>query len=405
MSAERRPVRVLLFSTLFPSAERPVHGVFVETRLRELRKLGQVEVRVVAPVPWFPFTHARWGAHATMARTPAVEWRDGVEVRHPRYPLLPKVGMSSAPLLMALALRGTVQRLRDEGFDFDLIDAHYYYPDGVAAALLAKWFDRPLVVTARGSDVNLVAEHALPRRMMRWAARRASASVGVSAALVERMRSLGFPADRLQVMRNGVDLDRFQPLDQAAMRRELGLPVGVPLLLTVGNLHEHKGQRLTLEALALVRTQPGMSQARLLVVGTGPDADWLARRAQQLGLSEALHLVGSMPNTALARWYSAADVLVLASSREGWPNVLLEAMACGTPVVATRVGGVPEILAGDQAGRMVGERTAQALADALGSLWRGRPERQAVRRHAEQFSWDATSRLQVQLFRSLLPGA
>lgn len=397
----RTPLRILLFSTLFPSAARPLHGVFVETRLRELRKSGQVDVRVVAPVPWFPSTHPRFGDHAAMARTPHQEVRDGVTVLHPRYPLLPKVGMSTAPLLMALAVRPTLARLRAQGFDFDAIDAHYYYPDGVAAALLARWFKRPLVVTARGSDVNLVAEYGAPRRMMQWAARQAQASVGVSSALVERMRALGFPAERLKVMRNGVDLERFQPLDRAAMRQALGLDAQAPLLLTVGNLHEHKGQRLALEALALARRHPPLADAQLLVVGAGPDADWLRQRAQALGLADAVRLVGQVPNDQLARWYSAADILVLASSREGWPNVLLEAMACGTPVVASRVGGVPEIVRAEESGRVVDPRSADNFSLALQDLWSRMPDRGQVRRYAEHFSWDATSRHQLDLFRSL----
>lgn len=401
MTEGGRPIRVLLFSTLFPSAERPLHGVFVETRLRELRKSGAVDVRVVAPVPWFPSTDPRYGERAAMARTPRVEQRDGVTVLHPRFALLPKVGMSSAPLLMALACRPTLQRLRDEGFDFDVVDAHYYYPDGVAAALLASWFKRPFVVTARGSDVNHIAQYGLPRRMMRWAAQQARASIGVSAALVERMRSLGFPPERLKVMRNGVDLERFNPLDQAQMRRELGLATGAPLLLTVGNLHEHKGQRLALEMLAHLRTAGGQPQARLLVVGSGPDADWLRQRAQALGLADALQLVGTVPNDQLRRWYSAADILLLASSREGWPNVLLEAMACGTPVVASDVGGVREIVQSAVAGRVVPQPTGQSLADALDDLLRNRCARADVRAYAQQFSWERTSQDQLALFQSV----
>jgi len=399
-----RPLRVLVFSTLYPSAARPLHGVFVETRLRELLKTGALQAQVVAPVPWFPSTHARWGSYAGFARTPQHEVRNGVAVLHPRYPLLPKIGMLSAPWLMALAVRPAIQRLVRDGFDFDLIDAHYFYPDGVAAALLSRWFNRPLVVTARGSDVNLVGDHALPRRMMRWASRRAEASIGVSAALVERMRELGFPGDRLNMMRNGVDLTRFQMLDRAAARRTLGLRGSGPYLLTVGNLLEHKGQRLALQALRLVRQHPSMAGAELLVVGAGPDEAWLREQAKAWDLSDALHLVGPVPNEQLAPWYSAADLLVLASSREGWPNVLLESMACGTPVVATRVGGTPEIVATPEAGRLATERSPNALAQAMQDLWHDMPDRLSVRRYAELFSWDATSEQQLQLFQTLARG-
>lgn len=401
-----RPLRTLLFSTLYPSAERPVHGIFVETRLRELLKTGEVDTRVVAPVPWFPGTHPRWGERAAMARTPRRELRHGIEVLHPRYPLIPKFGMTLAPLLLAAAARPVLQRVLEAGFDFDLIDAHYYYPDGVAAALLARHFRRPLVITARGTDLNLIPQHALPRRMIHWAARQADASVGVCAALTDVLRGwTGIEASRLHVFRNGVDLHRFQPLPVAAMRAELAARgiAGSPLLLSVGHLIERKGHHVAIEALAALRaTHP---QAVLVVLGAGEERDRLLALAQGLGVADAVHLPGAVPNTELARWYSAADVLVLASSREGWANVLLEAMACGTPVVATDTWGTPEVVADPAAGRLVRERSGAAFADAIAALLAAQPERAATRRYAEGFGWEATSQAQLALFRRLVPQA
>lgn len=395
-------VRSLLFSTLYPSAARPLHGLFVETRLRELLRRGGVESRVVAPVPWFGSTNPRFGEYARMAATPRREVRHDIEVHHPRFIRVPKLGMSSAPFMLALGARATLARLRDQGFDFDLIDAHYYYPDGVAAAMLALWFNRPLAVTARGTDVNLIPQYRIPRLLIRWAVRRAQASIGVSAALVERLRSLGAQEERLHVMRNGVDLERFRMLDRGAMRAELGLR-GEPLLLTVGNLHEHKGQRLVVRALQVLRQRH--PHARLAVVGDGPDRGALQALVAELGLGESVRLVGAVPNTELARWYSAADVMVLASEREGWPNVLLEAMACGTPVVASRVGGVPEIVQRTECGRMVGERTSTQFALAIEEVLEQGSPREAVRAYAEAFSWDRTSTQQLQLFQWLAHGA
>lgn len=394
-----RKLRTLLFSTLYPSAERPVHGIFVETRLRELLKTGEVETRVVAPVPWFPSTHPRWGERAAMARTPRRETRHGIEVLHPRYALIPKLGMTLAPLLLAAAARSVLQRVKDEGFDFDLIDAHYYYPDGVAAALLARHFKRPLVVTARGSDINLISRYALPRRMIRWAGRQAAASVGVSGALVESMRDLDLPAERLHKVRNGVDLQRFQPAGREACRARLGLK-GQPLLLSVGNLVPLKGHDLCIDALALLRQS--YPKARLLIVGGGPERDRLQQRAHARGLGEEVQFIGQLPNDQLCTWYNAADILLLASSREGWPNVLLEALACGTPVVATAVGGVPEILAGEPGSRLASERSAEGIAGAIREVLADQPLPANRRAHASRFSWEATSRQQLQLFRRLL---
>jgi teichuronic acid biosynthesis glycosyltransferase TuaC len=331
MMPATRPMRTVLFSTLYPSVVRPNHGIFVETRLHHLLGSGEVDTRVVAPVPWFPSRHARFGRWAEMARTPAAETRNGIRVLHPRYLLPPRVGMTVAPLTLALGARATLARLQREGFDFDLIDAHYYYPDGVAAALLGHWFGKPVVITARGTDLNLIPAHALPRRWIRWAESHAAASVGVCRALMDELVRLGGRADHVHVLRNGVDLQRFMPLPQAEARRRLGLADEGTWLLSVGYLVERKGHHLAIEALAAL---PGM---RLAIVGEGEARDALQRQTARLGLSGRVHFAGARPQDELKDWYSAADALLLCSSREGWANVLLEAMACGTPVVATPI--------------------------------------------------------------------
>ena len=398
-----RPVRTLLFSTLYPSTARPTHGIFVETRLRELLKSGAVETRVVAPVPWFWSTDERWGEHAAMARTPERETRHSIDVMHPRYPLLPKVGMTTAPLLLALASVSAFRQVIDEGFDFEVIDAHYYYPDGVAAALLANWFGKPLTITARGTDLNLIPQYTLPRQMMHWAARRAQASIGVCAALTDVLRDWGVAPERLHVMRNGVDLQRFTPLPQADVRQALGLADGQQLLLSVGHLIDRKGHDLVIRALAALA--PGHPLARLVVIGEGPERAALQALVSALGLQDKVRFTGALPQTELPRWYSAADVLVLASSREGWANVLLEAMACGTPVVASRIWGTPEVVTAPEAGQLVDERTGNAFARALHELLSAPPDRLRTRAYAEGFSWEATSGAQVDLFRRLAPVA
>lgn len=392
------PLRTLLFSTLYPSASRPVHGIFVETRLRELLKSGAVETRVVAPVPWFWSTDPRHGERARIASTPPRERRHGIDVLHPRYALLPKVGMTVAPLPLALAALPSARRLLAEGFDFDLIDAHYYYPDGVAAALLAGWLGKPLAITARGTDLNLIAGYRLPRAMMRWAAARAAASIGVCEALVDVLRGWGVPPAKLHVMRNGVDLERFRPTARSAARSALGL-AGEPILLSVGHLIERKGHDLVIDALARLRARH--PSVRLVIVGEGPEREALQRRAAAAGVTAEVTFAGAVPNEELGRWYSAADVSILASSREGWANVLLESMACGTPVAATDVGGTAEVVCTPAAGRLVAQRDVPSIVSAVDALLASPPARAAVRAHAERFGWEAISRAQVELFARL----
>lgn len=389
------PIRTLLFSTLYPSSLRPTNGVFVETRLRELLKSGQVETRVVAPVPWFPSTNARFGRYAAMARTPRRETLNGIDVSHPRYFLPPKVGMHIAPLMLALGSLPTIRALRNEGFDFDLIDAHYYYPDGAAAALLSRWLGKPFVITARGTDVNVFPEDPLIRRMVLWTARQASVSITVAQALADRLIALGCDPGRIRVLRNGVDLDRFHPVNQADARRELGLPDG-PMLLSVGHLLELKGHHILIKAL------PSLPEFRLVLAGAGSDRDVLENLARELGVLDRVHFAGSVANQDMYKYYSAADVLTLASSREGWANVLLEAMACGTPAVATPVGGTPEVIRSRVAGRLVTDRTPEAFVAAIRDLLASAPARAEVRTYAEAFGWAETTRAQLEVFRGAL---
>lgn len=388
-------IKTLLFSTLYPSETRPIHGIFVEARLRELLQSGRVETQVVAPVPWFPFKSPRFGEYARMAATPRQEQRNGVVVHHPRYPLPPKVGQNVAPFLLAAGALPTVQRLIREGFDFDLIDAHFWYPDGVAASLIARMVGKPFVCTARGSDITLYRQYSWPRQLLQKALQRSSANIGVCTDLVEQMIELGADRSRSLTIRNGVDLARFSPLDPQTARRSLDLRTEGLVLLSVGHLIERKGHHLAIE---LLQHQP---DACLVVVGSGPLREDLEALAQRLGVAERVRFEGQQPNDRLRTYYSAADVLILASSFEGWANVLLEAMACGTPVVATRVNGTPEVVTQAVAGRMADVRDVASLVGALRDLLAHYPERGEVRRYAQAFSWEETTRLQCELFQQI----
>jgi teichuronic acid biosynthesis glycosyltransferase TuaC len=388
-SGKSQRMKVLTFSTLYPQAARPGQGIFVETRLRHLVASGQVESTVVAPVPWFPFPHRAFGEYAAHARAPRVEVRGGIEVLHPRFPVLPKLGMTLAPFLLSRAVAPTLQR-RLHSRPFDLIDAHYFYPDGVAAVMLGKQLNRPVVVTARGTDINLIAQYRLPRRMIRWAARHAAGVITVSRALKDALVALGIPPHRVQVLRNGVDLELFRPVEQKRVGIER------KTLLSVGNLLAFKGHAIVIQALSL------LPECELVIVGDGPDRAAFEALARESGVSERVRFAGSISQQELREHYAAADALVLASSREGWPNVLLEAIACGTPVVAADVGGVSEIVTSPEAGVVVKERSVAAIVQGIRHLFANYPDRAATRCYAEQFGWGATTKGQLQLFRQLL---
>jgi teichuronic acid biosynthesis glycosyltransferase TuaC len=391
-----RPISVLTFSTLYPNREMPYHGIFVENRLRALLGSGEVASMVVAPVPWFPFQGKAFGRYATFARVPREERRHGITVAHPRYALIPKIGMSSAPFLMYGSLRNFVAQILRTRFRFDLIDAHYCYPDGVAAVLLGRSVGKPVVITARGTDVNLIPEYGIARRLLRWAAAQAAGIIAVSDALRGRLIELGVPGSRIETLRNGVDLALFAPQDRAAARRELGLHVDGSVVLSVGWLIPRKGHDLVIRAAA------ALPEVTLVIVGEGPQATPLEGLVERLGLSGRVRLLGAVPQDRLVTVYNAADVVVLASSREGLPDVLWEALACGTPVVATAVWGTPEVVAAPVAGRLVEERSPEALSHAIRYLLADPPARAAVRAYAERLGWGPTTARQLRLFRSIL---
>jgi glycosyltransferase involved in cell wall biosynthesis len=386
-------VRILTFTTLFPNTADPVHGVFVENRLRHLVASGRVEARVLAPVPWFPFRSKMFGRYGRFARAPRSEQRHGLTVDHPRYLVIPKVGMNLAPRLLYRAARPVLARLLSEGIE--LIDAHYFYPDGVAAAMLARDFDLPLTITARGTDLNLIARFGGPRRKIEWAASTADHMITVSQALKGVLVEMGIDGEGVSVLRNGVDLEAFQPPeDREAVRRALGLRHRA--LVCVGNLVPLKGYDLVIRACA------ELPDTDLLIAGDGPERSNLEGLANDLGIGERLRLLGRVDHAALGRFYGAADALVLASSREGWPNVLLEAMACGTPVVANRVGGTAEAVTEPAAGVLVEERSPAALAAGIRRLLDNPPDRADTRRYAERFSWQATTEGQLDIFSRVL---
>ncbi len=386
-------MRLLTFSTLYPNVASPSHGVFVENRLDAWRTFSGGEAIVIAPVPWFPSSARLFGSYARYAAAPLAETRRGIEIRHPRYFLPPKIGMNYAPSALARVFEREARTLLDNGQDFDLIDAHYLYPDAVAAVRVARALGKPVVITARGSDVTQLAKYPRPRSMIIDAIRKAEGVVAVAAALKDDLANLGAPAEKIVVLRNGVDLNIFRPLDRDSIRAKMALSGKV--IASVGSLIERKGHDVVIQAIAKI------PDATLIIAGEGGERTRLQALARRLGVEARVRFLGAINHASLAEVYNAADALALASTREGWPNVLLEAMACGTPAIATNAGGCREVIRENAAGRIVSDRHpdafAAALLDALSST-----DRAATRRYAEAYSWDDTSRRLSALYKEVV---
>ncbi len=387
-------LRVLTFTSLFPSVARPRHGIFVETRLRHLLAHGGIDARVIAPVPWFPSRAQVFGQYARFAATPRHEVREGgLKVTHPRYWMVPKFGVSFQPDSMARAAAVDILKWQREGWSPELIDAHYLYPDGVAAAILAARFGVPFVMTARGTDVNVLARTPGTAERILWAAERAHAVITVSSRLMESLVEAGVSPARLTVLRNGVDPVVFDIEKSAAARQRLGLPPG-RLAACVGNLVPEKGFELAIEALA------HEAELALVIVGDGPARAGLEALARRLGMLSRVHFVPTMPQHDLRHLYSAVDLLFLTSWREGWPNVVLEAMACGTPVAAVDVGAVGDMITSSEVGRIVLDRNPASLARAASDILSAASRRERIRLHALQFDWASIAASQIEIMRA-----
>ena len=365
-------LKILVLTNLFPTPWDPLRSAF---NLQQFERLGRLhDVDVLTAVD---FRERLRGA------------RGKVDVAHLRTdwftfvypPLIGRTLHALCWLICVLLQRG--RRLRSTRYDCIL--ASWGYPDAVAAGWLARMLGIPYVVKLHGSDINVQANHAARRWQIRGALQKAGAVITVSRALASKAVAIG--ADRLRVhtLYNGVDGDRFKPGSSVASRRRLQLVDGSPTLLFVGNLKRAKGCLDLLEAFpALLAVRPA---ARLVYVGTGPCMSELLERAAALGCAQQVELIGTVTHVGLSDWFRAADLLCLPSHNEGVPNVVLEAMSCGTPVVATRVGGIPEEVPAF-AGVLVPPRDKKYLQDALIEASERQWNAADIATHASRYRWD-----------------
>lgn len=384
-----RPLRILVFSSLFPSAAAPTAGTFIRERM--FRVARHVPLVVVAPQPWSPFDPlVRLLRRSFRPMAAEHEVVDGIHVHRPRFFSLPGIGKRGDGWLMAMGARATVRKLAAT-FRPNVVDAHFLYPDGFAASLLARELDLPLTVTLRGSkDEWLIGTDREP--MLRATMERATRLISVSAALRQDVAvRLGIEAGKVTVVGNGVDLTKFERVDRVEARARLGIASDAPVLVSVGGLIERKGFHRIIPLLPALRERhPGLVY---LVVGGGTtQADWRARLealAVEHGVQDVVRFCGPQMPQELKWFYGAADVFALATAHEGWANVFLEAMACGLPVVTTAVGGNAEVVSSAALGTIVPFWDGPAFRDALDAALCRAWDRDAIVAHAQANTWDA----------------
>jgi glycosyltransferase involved in cell wall biosynthesis len=382
--AESEVLNILVFTTLYPNNIWPNNGVFVKERMVHAARSKECSVKVVAPVPWFP--PIKLGSRWMYSQIHHKEIVEGLDVWHPRYFLVPKTAMALHGFTMFLSILPAIKRLQ-RTFDFDIIDAHYVYPDGLAGVLLGRCLKKPVVVSARGSDINSFSEFPSIRPLLQKALNTADRVIAVSDALKQAMVRLRVPSDKIFVIPNGVDLTKFYSIPKHEARKSLDLPLDRKIILSVASLTPNKGGDLLINSLKILKERDNRQCPYLVLVGEGPFRSKLEGSISHLRIDKDVRLVGAVPHRDLYKWYSAADLFCLASAREGWPNVILESLACGTPVVATGVGGIPEILSEDEVGILT-DRSEKAIANSIHVALRKSWSYDACIRHAQKYSWE-----------------
>jgi glycosyltransferase involved in cell wall biosynthesis len=377
-------VRILLFSSYFPTHWDPTRGIF---NLQQARALSRCcEVQVVAPLQWFP---VRVWHGAGPADDPHYEIVEGLPTWRPRYFLTPGVARDSYAVQMGAAMLPFLARIRKK-YPFDVMLATWAFPDvvvGAAAASLCNW---PLLGKVHSSDVYVQGKYALRRRQIRWAMNRTHRVLAVSQPLGDALQELGVPAEKVMVALNGVDTSRFEIGDREAGQRQLGLDTNEKHVVFVGYLRDSKAVHVLLDALGKMK-RSGARLPQVHLVGDGPLEGDLRRQAAVLGIENRVHFAGWQPHEQIPVWMSAADVFCLPSIREGCPNVMLEALASGRPVVATNVGAAPD-LASKESAILVPPSDAEALAggliEALNRTW----DPELIRASVADRSWDSSAR-------------
>jgi len=378
-----RRLRVLVSSGIFPNRVLVNRGIY---NLKAATALAATcDVRVVAPVPYIPgFVRAR--GYEWYTQVPRRDRIASFDVEYPRYFVTPKVGRGLHGWFLYASVRRYYQRVVRE-FKPDVILGYFAYPYGFANVLLGRDAGIPVFTFCRGSDIHSIAQHPSQARAIARALNASAKVFAVSAALKSDIVGLGVDASHIVVIPNGIEVDRFPLRSRSAARSLVGIPVEGRYVVCVSRLSHEKGVDVLLDAAARMTTR----DARLVIVGDGPDENALQTRAQRLGISDRIIFAGARPHDEVPAWISSADVAVLSSRKEGYPNALVEYLACGRPAVATRVGGVPEILTSEILGTMVPAESPDALAQALDRALARSWDESAIAQAGRARDWNAVA--------------
>ncbi len=372
-----QPLHILTLSTLFPNAGAPNFGIFVERQTAELAGRTATSLTVINPIGIPPWPLNKIGQYRALNALPEHEEWHGLDIYRPRFKLIPKIGGAGNPRRIADALLPLIKELHEKA-PFDVIDAEFFYPDGPAAMRLAAALGISFTIKARGADIHHWSSDPKCRDQILQAARKATALLAVSEALKQDMIALGMDGGKITVHYTGLDQNKFIPVDRNAAKR--ALRVSGPLFITTGALIKRKNQDLVIRAMA------SFPDAQLVLAGKGEEEQNYRTLAKQLGISDRIRFLGSVPHDQLPQLTAAADIAILVSKSEGLANAWVEALACGTPVIISEAGGARELVTSPVTGRIV-DQNVEAIITAIKAILKQPPEQEMVRSSVNRFSW------------------
>lgn len=393
-------MKVLVLSHMYPYALEPTFGLFVHNQVKELAK--RCQVIVLSPTPASPpimdRLKTKWAQYASKPKKTEIK---GIMVYYPRYINPPgKHGYAPGALMIFLALGHLVKHLKDS-FGFELIHAHNICLDGLAATWLGRLVGIPVVCTLHGSDINVFPQRSkLTRIGAQWAIRHVDGLIAVSTELKERALLFGVPKREITVIPNGVDIQQFSLADQRQARAKLGLTHAKKIIIYISRLDKMKGLSYLLPAFRTVAERRG--DCLLALVGEGPYRARLEQEVARLGLEQSVVLAGFRPHSEIPTWINACDLVVHPSLLEGSPLPIYEALACGKPVVASRIGGIPELITSDAYGLLMPPANSEALAESLSYGLEKTWNSQTIRHCGTQYSWSAVAERLLNLYRQVL---
>ena len=388
-------MKIVSVSHMFPNSINPHIGVFVKERVKHVAI--KTELIMVAPVQSFPFIDYTT-KYAGLSQLRDEETIDGITVHHPKYFMIPKYFKTLDAIFYGRSLAQFMESLANRT-DFDIFDFHWVYPDAIGGLQWARKLGKKTVVTVRGNEAIYYFDKSYIRKIIQKRLSEFDHIIAVSNDLKSKIRSdFGVDLSRITVIPNGIDAEKFRCSDKGEARRYCGLEDGKRYVLTVSRASKEKGLAHLLVAFSRVRCPDTF----LIIIGDGPLQEELTSLAVELGLEKRVFFLGVLRHADLCVWYNAADIFCLPSLWEGCPNVIIEALACGTPVVASCVGGIPDLVPSSDYGFLVPPGEEDTLAKAIERAL----EKEWNRRHISAFgsnnSWTDVADKVIQVFEGVL---